>query len=44
MVLLQNLRNSLEQIDVSGFTNGVYLVAVTNPETGLKSVKRVIKE
>ena len=32
------MRNSIEQIDVSGFTNGVYLVAVTNPETGLKSV------
>ena len=43
-VLRTNLNSNIEQVDLSALLPGVYMVQVSNPATGEKVVKRVVKE
>ena len=43
-VLRTNLNSNTEQVDLSALLPGVYIVHVSNPATGEKVVKRVVKE
>ncbi len=43
-VLRANLNSNTEQVDLSALLPGVYMVQVSNPATGEKVMKRVVKE